>query len=456
MAQLITEFWMYLLGAFLIGAVTLWLFTRLGWSRRLHDNEEGWRRRVRAVEESWISKMNQARDGFDSELVEREGHMNALKTDLASERGRVTATQDDLDEASRALAGLESEKERTLEKVSQLDERLAGALERSDRFEIDLRSSKAALHKAQRENVELLAQRDGLAADRDRLEVELAARAEEMSARRTEHEKLTSRLTGLQGSVSDLERTLGTREARIAELEPLQAQVLEAQAGLQVQAAENQAERAQIDEEMQRLRVRVGEMQGLEQQLRDRFAEIESLRAQVARMEPLATELDAARTESGQLLAQVERLDGLAEQRRREKDAMQGRVKELTGQVSDSRPPNRRSARCPVRSPTSGAAAMELRARNAELLILRARVHELEKRPKPGPDDLKRIKGIGPTLERLLHSLGVRTYAEIAGWDEAAVARMDARLEEFKGRIAREGWVDQARSLQFAKFGQES
>jgi predicted flap endonuclease-1-like 5' DNA nuclease len=64
-----------------------------------------------------------------------------------------------------------------------------------------------------------------------------------------------------------------------------------------------------------------------------------------------------------------------------------------------------------------------------------------------GRDDLKRIKGIGPKVERLLHGLGVTTFAEIAAWDDADVDRIDAQLGSFAGRIRRDDWRAQAALL---------
>ncbi|WP_372609938.1 NADH-quinone oxidoreductase subunit NuoE [Aquicoccus sp.] len=63
-----------------------------------------------------------------------------------------------------------------------------------------------------------------------------------------------------------------------------------------------------------------------------------------------------------------------------------------------------------------------------------------------GADDLKRIGGVGPKLEKLLNEMGFWHFDQIAGWTEAEVAWVDARLK-FKGRIARDNWIEQARSL---------
>ncbi len=64
-----------------------------------------------------------------------------------------------------------------------------------------------------------------------------------------------------------------------------------------------------------------------------------------------------------------------------------------------------------------------------------------------GPDDLKRIVGVGPKIEVLLHALGVYHFDQIAGWSEAELAWIDDNLEGFRGRARRDRWVDQARDF---------
>lgn len=62
------------------------------------------------------------------------------------------------------------------------------------------------------------------------------------------------------------------------------------------------------------------------------------------------------------------------------------------------------------------------------------------------PDDLKRIKGIGPVLEGLLHEQGIRTFAQIAALSPEEVQALDTKLD-FHGRIEREEWLAQAKLL---------
>lgn len=66
--------------------------------------------------------------------------------------------------------------------------------------------------------------------------------------------------------------------------------------------------------------------------------------------------------------------------------------------------------------------------------------------PEGEPDDLKQISGIGPGIEKTLHGLGIFHYRQIAAFTPDKVAWIDQHLR-FKGRIEREGWIDQARKL---------
>ncbi len=71
---------------------------------------------------------------------------------------------------------------------------------------------------------------------------------------------------------------------------------------------------------------------------------------------------------------------------------------------------------------------------------------------KSGADDLKMIKGVGPKLEKLLHSLGFFHFDQIARWSDEEIAWVDDNLEGFKGRVSRDNWVSQAKIL--AKGGE--
>jgi predicted flap endonuclease-1-like 5' DNA nuclease len=63
------------------------------------------------------------------------------------------------------------------------------------------------------------------------------------------------------------------------------------------------------------------------------------------------------------------------------------------------------------------------------------------------PDDLTALKGLGPKAAAQLNNLGIYRYAQIAALSPPQAAAIDAHMGVFKGRIARDRWVEQARYL---------
>lgn len=61
-------------------------------------------------------------------------------------------------------------------------------------------------------------------------------------------------------------------------------------------------------------------------------------------------------------------------------------------------------------------------------------------------DDLMKIKGIGPTLQRKLNTLGIYHYDQLLAWD-AENAIWIGRQLNFPGRVEREDWIEQAKAL---------
>ena len=60
------------------------------------------------------------------------------------------------------------------------------------------------------------------------------------------------------------------------------------------------------------------------------------------------------------------------------------------------------------------------------------------------PDNLRLIKGLGPKLNTTLADLGITRFDQIAAWSAADIAKVDEHLGNFKGRITRDNWVEQA------------
>ena len=80
--------------------------------------------------------------------------------------------------------------------------------------------------------------------------------------------------------------------------------------------------------------------------------------------------------------------------------------------------------------------------------------------PSGPPDNLQRLKGVGPKLAAQLNEFGITRFDQLAGLTENEVALLDKRMGAFEGRIARDRLVEQACYLERgdidgfeAKFG---
>ena len=61
-------------------------------------------------------------------------------------------------------------------------------------------------------------------------------------------------------------------------------------------------------------------------------------------------------------------------------------------------------------------------------------------------DDLTQIKGIGAVITARLRTLGITTYEQIAALNDTDIEKINQALN-FKGRIEREQWIQQAQEL---------
>jgi predicted flap endonuclease-1-like 5' DNA nuclease len=82
-----------------------------------------------------------------------------------------------------------------------------------------------------------------------------------------------------------------------------------------------------------------------------------------------------------------------------------------------------------------------------------ARKSNGKSRAKEKRDDLQEIVGIGKVFEQTLHELHIYSFRQIANFDISDVARVNAQLKDFKGRMEQDDWIGQAKELHFKKYG---
>ncbi len=62
-------------------------------------------------------------------------------------------------------------------------------------------------------------------------------------------------------------------------------------------------------------------------------------------------------------------------------------------------------------------------------------------------DDLTKISGVGPFIEKKLNGLGICTFEQISEFTPDTIEKVTKAIEFFPGRIERDNWVKQASEL---------
>jgi molybdopterin-containing oxidoreductase family membrane subunit len=63
------------------------------------------------------------------------------------------------------------------------------------------------------------------------------------------------------------------------------------------------------------------------------------------------------------------------------------------------------------------------------------------------PDNLQKIKGIGPQMEQTLNQIGIYTYAQLSRMNQEEYILLDSITGSFPGRAQRDDWAGQAERL---------
>ncbi|MEE2921051.1 50S ribosomal protein L21 [Hyphomonas sp.] len=119
-------------------------------------------------------------------------------------------------------------------------------------------------------------------------------------------------------------------------------------------------------------------------------------------------------------------------------------VVKITGISADGKKPAKKAA-AKKAAPKAEAPAAEAAAPAAKPETdARGRITNLEGKP----DNLKKISGVGPVLEKKLHEAGIYFFWQVAALNADQIAELEEEMS-FPGRITRDEWVKQAE--EFAK-----
>lgn len=110
---------------------------------------------------------------------------------------------------------------------------------------------------------------------------------------------------------------------------------------------------------------------------------------------------------------------------------------QLSHDSAPVRPHMAQSAR-PVSQGKGIAAEAAAAASDVTGQIINAPVHEHLPGASGPPDDLQRLKGVGPKFAAMLNDFGIRRFDQLARLSEGDIERLDKQLGPFRGRLQRD------------------
>ncbi len=99
-----------------------------------------------------------------------------------------------------------------------------------------------------------------------------------------------------------------------------------------------------------------------------------------------------------------------------------------------------------AKKPAKKAAAKTEDAPKAEAAAPKAEAAAAPVAEAGAADNLKKMTGIGPALEKKLNGAGITTFAQVAALTDAQIAELEEQLG-LSGRFEKDGWVEQAKEL---------
>jgi len=224
-----------------------------------------------------------------------------------------------------------------------------------------------------------------------------------------------------------------------------------------VKAVENEAEVAgrefaALEHERARLAARVAEFV-------PRVAELESalegLRGNETALAEAASRLRAADIAAAARAREVGRLEAALGMRESQVEGLHARIaalEPLEAALAEREARIRAlEAALPAPPPASALAAASPATRLPEVPEPARRRRAVNGSER---DDLKRIPGIGPATERVLHSAGIYTFRQIASWRREDLEAITAKLGDSPARLKRDDWIAGARREHLKKYGE--
>ncbi len=264
------------------------------------------------------------------------------------------------------------------------------------------------------------------------------------------------------GTVRRLKRELEEKQKALAaiqaEIPHLQEQLSLKEADLrkaQFEVEENKAKVTRLAEEKAQLYNEIystnADIEKLQISNKAYLATIEDLNNQILGLKAKQTQLAATPEKAQEPLPDESAADYIA-QFQSTQNALRSRLEALEGKIGNLESENKalKTEVTQLKSTASlSSSAVIITAAQPEWVPQTTKTL-LQKPPAQTAetkDDLTKIEGIGPFLEKKLNEIGVYNYEQISQWDAADINQITEQIAYFPGRIERDDWVGQAIKL---------
>ena len=350
-----------------------------------------------------------------------------LETELRVKGQALDTAIYELKVKTSAVMALES-KVGSLESLGRsAQEELISRQDRIDRLQQELKESQA----------QSLSSRSELQTQLERLadqETTLAAYANEVRQANAARTKVQEDLALKEQELLDVQRRLALVDSRLEELNRLRTKLQELEPAqgrvhwLEVQLSEKEAQHRHVVHRLEQdLAARDRRLAGQAEQTRL----LEERDLHIATLERRLSELHALQAE---LAGQAKIIGDQEEEITRLRKRL-GEIRAALRERGDGSPvlarPNGPANQLSLQMPAPRAAAATRK------------------------DDLKKIQGISPAIERALNKMGTFTYVQIARWKPSDIARVAKKLDTLPGRIKPDNWIAGAKKQHREKYGEK-
>lgn len=268
-------------------------------------------------------------------------------------------------------------------------------------------------------------------------------------ARRAEQQLTHLRTANAQheASIADLTEQLELKEADLVRSMRETDELREKLEILGIEKGELEADNARLRQQLEKLQNTTHSLEQTIEGLNDQIVGLKTKNRQLAEQierEEVATNLLAEMQSSHQ--AALARLAELETRFRKLEEKNRELMEHLAAVVEQQdQPAFGTTAEAALSEPV--IAEMPPEVANARQQVIEAVRNVLPAVADNDRDDLTRIRGIGPFIERKLNELGIFTFEQLAACDDELIEKLTLAIEFFPGRIKRDDWVGQAKRL---------